>query len=299
MNDDAPSATEPVRPTMADGRPLRISFEFFPPRSESGMESLARVVARLNDARPDFYSCTYGAGGSTREGTRETITRLLALEVNAAPHLSIGGDDQATIFGLLDDYRAMGVHRIVALRGDVPSGMGANRIGHNAQTLVEWIRKHSGDHFHIEVAAYPEVHPDATSVTSDLEFFAAKVAAGANSAITQYFYNPHAYYDFIDRTRQAGIRIPIYPGIMPITNLEGILRFSSKCGADVPRWLVKRLEDYADDEASIRAFATDYLSRMCQELLGNGAPGLHFYTLNRWGISRAICANLGLLAPPP
>ena len=290
---------EPTRPTTTGGSAVRISFEFFPPRSPSAMESLSRVVARLDDAQPDFYSCTYGAGGSTREGTRETITRLLALGVNAAPHLSIGGDEQGTIFELLDDYRHMGVRRIVALRGDVPSGMGTSRIGHNAETLVRWIREHSGDHYHIEVAAYPEVHPDATSAASDMEFFAAKVRAGANSAITQYFYNPHAYYDFMDRAGQAGISVPIYPGIMPITNLEGILRFSAKCGADVPRWLTKRLEDYADDEASIREFATDYLSRMCGELLASGAPGLHFYTLNRWGISRAICANLGLLTPPP
>ena len=281
----------------ADGAPLRLSFEFFPPKSAAGFDSLDRVVARLNETGPAFFSCTYGAGGSTRDGTRETIARLLALGVNATPHLSIGADDQATLFTLLDQYREMGVKRIVALRGDAPSGMGTSRITHNAQSLVSWIRAHSGDHFHIEVAAYPEVHPDAASAEVDLEFFKAKVDAGANSAITQYFYNPHAYYDFLERSTQAGITVPIYPGIMPITSVEGIVRFSSKCGADVPRWILKRIESLADDESALRAFSTDYLTEICAELINNGAPGLHFYTLNRWGIARAICKNLGLEPP--
>lgn len=278
----------------ADGTDFRLSFEFFPPKSESGMDSLTRVVGRLKETAPDFFSCTYGAGGSTRDGTRETIARLISLGVEAAPHLSIGADNQSAVFDLLNRYRDMGVKRIVALRGDIPSGMGTSPISHNAESLVRWIREHSGDHFHIEVAAYPEVHPDATSAESDLEFFAAKAHAGANSAITQYFYNPHAYYDFMDRSVARGIELPVYPGIMPISSLEGILRFSSKCGADVPRWIEKRLASYADDEAAIRSFTTDYLSRMCEELIANGAPGLHFYTLNRWGVSRAICQNLNL-----
>ncbi len=277
-----------------DGSKLRVSFEFFPPKSEAGMESLTRVVGRLNETGPDFFSCTYGAGGSTRDGTRETIARLLGMGVSAAPHLSIGSDSQAAVFELLDRYREMGVNRLVALRGDIPSGMGTARIQHNAESLVVWIREHSGDHFHIEVAAYPEVHPDASSAESDLAFFKAKVAAGANSAITQYFYNPHAYYDFMDRSAAAGIDVPVYPGIMPISSLEGILRFSANCGADVPRWIEKRLASFADDEAATRAFTIDYLSRMCEELIANGAPGLHFYTLNRWGVSRAICQNLNL-----
>jgi methylenetetrahydrofolate reductase (NADPH) len=275
---------------------FRLSFEFFPPKTESGMESLTRVVRRLQETSPTFFSCTYGAGGSTRNGTRETIGMLQGLGVSAAPHLSIGADSQSTIFDLLDRYRDMGVDRIVALRGDVPSGMGSARITHNAESLVRWIREHSGDHFHIEVAAYPEVHPDATSAESDLTYFQAKMAAGADSAITQYFYNPHAYYDFMERISAAGISAPIYPGIMPISSLEGILRFSAKCGADVPRWIQQRLASYADDEAAVRAFTTDYLSRMCEELIEHGAPGLHFYTLNRWGVSRAICQNLGLVA---
>lgn len=275
---------------------LRLSFEFFPPKTEPGMESLARVVERLKETGPDFFSCTYGAGGSTRDGTRETIGLLQSLGVSAAPHLSIGTDSQSAIFDLLDRYRDMGVDRIVALRGDVPSGMGAARITHNAESLVRWIREHSGDHFHIEVAAYPEVHPDATSAESDLDYFKAKVDAGADSAITQYFYNPHAYYDFMERAAAAGISIPVYPGIMPITSLEGIIRFSSKCGADVPRWIQQRLKSCGDDESAIRSFTTDYLSRMCEELIAAGAPGLHFYTLNRWGVSLSICRNLGLVA---
>ena len=273
---------------------LRISFEFFPARNESGLESIDRVVTRLEEVNPAFYSCTYGAGGSTRTGTQRTVERLLALNVNAAPHLSIGSDDQAAVFELLDHYRSLGINRIVALRGDVPSGLGTGRIGHNAESLIRWIREHSGDHFHLEVAAYPEIHPDAASPESDLAYFSAKVAAGANTAITQYFYNPHAYYDFMERCAGAGISLPVYPGIMPINNLEGIVRFSDKCGADVPRWLRKRMEPLADDESALRAFSIDYLSRMCEELLAQGAPGLHFYTLNRWGASRAICRNLGL-----
>ncbi len=287
--------TDTATDKRADG--LRLSFEFFPPKSEAGMESLTRVVGRLQETSPDFFSCTYGAGGSTRDGTRETIGMLQGLGVSAAPHLSIGADPQSTIFELLDRYRDMGVDRIVALRGDIPSGMGAARITHNAESLVRWIREHSGHHFHIEVAAYPEVHPDASSAESDLAYFRAKMAAGADSAITQYFYNPHAYYDFMDRATAAGISAPIYPGIMPISSLEGILRFSAKCGADVPRWIRERLASYAEDESAIRAFTTDYLSRMCEELISQGAPGLHFYTLNRWGVSRAICRNLGLAGP--
>ena len=275
-------------------KPPQISIEFFPPKSEAGFESLERVVGRLNELHPDFYSCTYGAGGSTRTGTRETIERIMALGADAAPHLSIGGDDRSAIFEMLDQYQAMGVKRIVALRGDLPSGMGTARIPHNAESLVRWIREHSGDHFHIEVAAYPEIHPDATSPESDLEFFKAKVDAGANSALTQYFFTPYGYYDFVDRATQAGVTLPIYPGILPITNVEGVLRISSKCGADVPRWLQRRMESLIDDESGLREFGIEVLSRMCEELLGNGAPGLHFYALNRWGATRAICQNLGL-----
>lgn len=273
---------------------LRLSCEFFPPRTPEGVESLDRVADRLGALGPDFFSCTYGAGGSTRQGTRETIERLLRAGKDAAPHLSIGGDDQAAIFALLDTYREMGVRRIVALRGDLPSGVGRARYIYNAQTLVEWIREHSGNFFQIEVAAYPETHPDARSPEEDLDFFAAKVRAGADGAITQYFYNVHAFYDFADRSAAAGVSVPLIPGIMPITNFEGIIRFSEKCGADVPRWLRKRLESLQDDEQGLKSFGIDVVTRLCEDLISFGVPGLHFYTLNRWGATLAICRNLGL-----
>ena len=282
--------------SQRDARKLRLSFEFFPPRTPKGQDSLGRVATRLGELKPDFYSCTYGAGGSTREGTKETVTRLVQSGLSAAPHLSIGGDSRDATYALLDYYREIGVKRIVALRGDLPSGIGRARFSHNAEALVGWIRDHSADHFHLEVAAYPETHPDARSPQSDLEFFKAKVDAGANSAITQYFYNPAAYYDFIERCARAGIRIPIYPGIMPITNYEGLLRFSDNCGADVPRWIRKHLESFGDDEESLKQFGVDVVTRLCEDLLNAGAPGLHFYTLNRWGASRSICQNLGFSA---
>jgi len=275
---------------------LRLSFELFPPRDEQGQDSLSRVVDKLSSLQPNFYSCTYGAGGSTKTGTRDTITRLANQDVPMAPHLSIGSDEKPDTRELLDHYRNAGVNRIVALRGDLPSGSGRARFGHNAQTLVQWIREHSGEYFHVEVAAYPEVHPDATSPSADIEFFKRKVDAGANSAITQYFYNPHAYFDFIERCAQAGVQIPIYPGVMPITNYEGIIRFSDSCGADVPRWIRKRLEAYRDDAQSLKQFGIEVVTTLCSELLDAGAPGLHFYTLNRWGASMAICSNLGLHA---
>ena len=272
----------------------QLSFEFFPPRNEGGQESLQRVAARLSELEPEFFSCTYGAGGSTREGTRETIRQLLGMGLDAAPHLSIGADSKADVFALLDGYQAMGVSRIVALRGDLPSGSGRARFAHNAEDLVGWIREHSGDRFRVEVAAYPETHPDGRSPDEDLGFFCRKVAAGADGAITQYFYNPYAYYDFIERCAKAGITVPVVPGIMPITNYEGIIRFSGNCGADVPRWLCKRLEALQDDEAGLRSFGIEVVTRLCEDLLAAGAPGLHFYTLNRWGASLAICRNLGL-----
>jgi methylenetetrahydrofolate reductase (NADPH) len=277
-----------------DASSLRLSFEFFPPRTTDGQDSLGRVAARLGELEPDFYSCTYGAGGSTREGTKDTITRLIQSGLSAAPHLSIGADSRADTFALLDHYRDTGVKRIVALRGDSPSGIGRARFSHNAEKLVGWIREHSADYFHLEVAAYPETHPDAKSPAADLGFFKSKVDAGANSAITQYFYNSGAYYDFIDRCHKAGIAIPIYPGIMPITNFEGLIRFSDNCGADVPRWIRKHLESFGEDEKSLKAFGIEVVSRLCEDLLAAGAPGLHFYTLNRWGASRSICNNLGL-----
>jgi len=276
----------------SDAHP-RLSFEFFPPRTEGGQASLGRVAEKLNQLNPAFFSCTYGAGGSTRDGTRDTVRQLLGMGIDAAPHLSIGADTQDTVFALLDSYREMGVKRIVALRGDLPSGLGRARFVHNAETLVRWTREHSGGYFELEVAAYPETHPDARSPEEDLGFFQRKVEAGANSAITQYFFNSYAYYDFMERCEQTGIRIPVFPGILPITNYEGLVRISEKCGADVPRWLRKRLEALQHDEAALKDFGVEVITRLCEDLLGAGAPGLHFYTLNRWGASLAVCRNLG------
>ena len=278
---------------------MRLSFEFFPPRTEQGEQSLGNVATKLNDFNPEFFSCTYGAGGSTRLGTREVVTHLGALGMSCAPHLSIGNDTQTEINQLLDTYLTLGVKRIVALRGDLPSGMARSRVVNNAETLVGWIREHSGDRFHLEVAAYPEVHPDARSPAEDLDFFKRKVDAGANSALTQYFYNVQAYFDFVNRCEQANLHIPIIPGIMPLTNYEGIVRFSQNCGADIPRWIAKQLESLSDDEKSLRDFGVDVVTQLCEELLAAKVPGLHFYTLNRWGVSSRICKNLGLDHPDP
>jgi methylenetetrahydrofolate reductase (NADPH) len=283
----------------APARSPRLSFEFFPPRTAEGRDGLAAVAERLGALDPAFFSCTYGAGGSTRDGTRETVRRLLELGYDAAPHLSIGADSEIEIGALLDEYRALGVRRIVALRGDLPSGLGRARFAHNAETLVRWIRAHSGDFFHLAVAAYPETHPDAANPTEDLDYFKRKVDAGANSAITQYFYHPHAYIDFVRRCEHAGLELPVVPGIMPITNYEGIVRFSEGCGADIPRWMRKHLEALRDDPEGLKTFATEAVTRLCEDLLAAGAPGLHFYTLNRWGATLAICTNLGFPSAAP
>ena len=272
----------------------RLSFEFFPPREGDGVSKLMQnVVPRLQSAKPLFYSVTYGAGGSTREGTFETVTALMAAGHQAAPHLSMGADTDDTIVKLLERYREIGVRRIVALRGDVPSGLGRSLRAANAQALVTLIRKHFADHFEIEVAAYPEVHPDAASPELDLDYFIAKVEAGATSAITQYFYSPYAYYDFRERCAARGVSIPLYVGIMPITSVESIVRFSAKAGADIPRWMLKKLESIADDEAAVRDFGCDVCIRLCEELRKADAPGFHLYTLNRWGASRRIVDALG------
>lgn len=270
-----------------------LSFEFFPPRDTAGCERLvSNVATKLAEQKPAFFSVTYGAGGSTRDGTQQTIRQLLEAGYDAAPHLSMGNDDRDDVCGMLDEYAQMGVKRIVALRGDQPSGFSQHRFSNNAEALVRLIREHSGDTFHIEVAAYPETHPDASSAAVDLDFFKRKIDAGANSAITQYFYSADAYEEFLIRCAKAGIEASIVPGIMPIASLEGILRFSQKCGADVPRWLRLALADLADDEKAVQSYAVEYLSRLCEHLITLGAPGLHFYTLNRWGATTRICENL-------
>ena len=273
----------------------RVSFEFFPPREVSSLDSLvSNVASRLSESRPDFFSVTYGAGGSTRDGTFDTVAKLIDSGHDATPHLSIGADSDEEVCALLERYRDIGVKRIVALRGDVPSGMGAPRLKKNAESLVALIRKHFGDSFAIEVAAYPEIHPDAHSPDDDLDFFKRKVEAGADSAITQYFYNPYAYLDFRERCAAAGLTIPIHVGIMPITNFDSIVRFSEKAGADVPRWMLKKLELIRDDETAVRDFGVEVCARLCEDLRAHEAPGFHFYTLNRWGATKRILEQLDL-----
>jgi methylenetetrahydrofolate reductase (NADPH) len=277
----------------------QISFEFFPPKTEAGRGNLLGSTApALLPMGPAFFSVTYGAGGSTRDNTLGTVLDLAARGMEVAPHLSFGNDDAETISGLLDAYRARGIRRIVALRGDVPGdgAAGAGRALVHASDLVAFIRAHSGDHFEIAVAAYPEIHPLATSYDDDVRHLRGKFDAGADSAITQYFFNVDAYLYFIDQCRAAGIERPIHAGIMPIANVAGLARFSQNCGAEIPRWILRRLEGYGDDEDSIRAFGIEVVTRLCETLLENGAPGLHFFTLNQIEPTRQVCLNLGLEA---
>lgn len=271
----------------------RFSFEFFPPRTERGVEKLRGVHRQLASLEPDFFSVTYGAGGSTRDGTRQAVLEINEAGSNVAPHLSIGGTSDQDLLNLLNEYKDAGINRLVALRGDIPSGSGSAGY-HYANELVEFVRKHTGDHFHIEVACYPEIHPQSENYDRDIHFFRKKVDAGANSAITQYFYNPDAYFHFLEHCRKAGLDLPIIAGVMPITNYEKLARFSDKCGAEIPRWIRKRLEAYGDDSESVRAFGIDVVTGLCEKLLEGGAPGLHFYTLNQADVSTEICRNLGL-----
>ena len=258
----------------------RYSFEFFPPKTEAGREKLVATRNELNGLAPDFFSVTYGAGGSTRDNTRGIVLDAKAAGIDVAPHLSFGGDEEEEVLALVEQYRQAGVRRIVALRGDIPSGMGATRLVY-ARELVEFIRKHTGDHFELEVAAYPEVHPDAPSYEQDVAYLKEKLDAGANSAITQYFFNADAYFYFLDACEKAGIDKPIYPGIMPITNYANLARFSRNCGAEIPRWLARKLDGYGQDLESIAAFGEEYVTEMCQILMEGGAPGIHFYTMNQ------------------
>lgn len=274
---------------------LRLSFEFFPPKTDVGQEKLKAVRTELNKLGPDFFSVTYGAGGSTRENTKGAVKAMLAEGLSTAPHLSFGGDDEDSVRSLLNDYKALGVDRLVALRGDTPSGMGGSYQMIYANELVAFIRKHFGDDFHIEVAAYPEIHPEAKDYGTDVRYLKGKFDAGANSAITQYFYNPDAYFYFIEQCAQAGIQQPIYPGIMPITNYRNLARFSDNCGAEIPRWVRKRLEAYGDNQESVAAFGLDLVTELCETLLDNGAPGLHFYTMNQVEPTAAIIRRLGLV----
>ncbi|AJE23205.1 methylenetetrahydrofolate reductase [NAD(P)H] [Azotobacter chroococcum] len=274
----------------------RYSFEFFPTKTEAGHEKLMTVARQLAGYNPDFFSCTYGAGGSTRDRTLNTVLQLDGeVKVPTAPHLSCVGDSKAELRSLLNTYQDAGIRRIVALRGDLPSGMGmASGELRHASDLVEFIRAETGEHFHIEVAAYPEMHPQARHFEDDLRHFATKMQAGANSAITQYFFNADSYFHFVERVRKLGVEQPIVPGIMPITNYSKLARFSDACGAELPRWVRKQLEAYGDDLESIQAFGEQVVTQMCEKLLDGGAPGLHFYTLNQAEPSLAIWNNLGL-----
>jgi methylenetetrahydrofolate reductase (NADPH) len=274
------------------------SFEFFPPKTEDGINKLAATSKALAAVQPRFFSVTFGAGGSTRDRTFETVISLQKNSgIDTAPHLSCISSTRENIREMLNGYRDRGINHIVALRGDMPSGMGEAGEFRYANELVAFIREETGDHFHIEVAAYPEYHPQATSPDKDLENFKRKVDAGASSAITQYFYNPDAYFRFIDRCNSVNINIDIVPGVMPITNYYQLARFSDACGAEIPRWIRKRLEAYGENLESIRAFGEEVVTSLCAQLLEKGAPGLHFYTLNRAAPALAIWNNLGLGTP--
>lgn len=273
------------------------SFEFFPPKTDEGMAKLRATRDELAKLKPRFFSVTFGAGGSTRDRTLETVIGIQKESgIDAAPHLSCIDSTRANIREILKTYIDNGIHQIVALRGDIPSGMREVGELRYANELVNFIRAETGRHFHIEVAAYPEFHPQSANAPRDLENFKRKVEAGADSAITQYFYNPDAYYRFVDSCEKLGLDIPIVPGIMPITNYTQLARFSDACGAEIPRWIRKRLEAYGEDIESIRAFGHEVVTEMCRKLLEAGAPGLHFYTMNQAGPTTAIWNKLGIRA---
>ena len=270
------------------------SCEFFPPKTEPGRVALGITIDELAPLRPAYFSCTYGAGGSTQEGTADTVKEIIRKGHVATPHITCIGSTPEKIKALLDSYIALGIQRIVALRGDLPAGQ--DKAGHflYADQLVAFIRQQTGDHFHIEVAAYPEKHPQAATIEVDLLNFKKKADAGANAAITQYFFNPDAYFRFVEDCAKLNVTIPIVPGIMPITNYKQLARFSEGCGAEIPRWIATRLETYGEDLDAIRAFGLDVTLRLCETLLERGAPGLHFYTLNRSEPTRTIWKQLGL-----
>jgi methylenetetrahydrofolate reductase (NADPH) len=270
------------------------SFEFFPPKTPEGKAKLRATWQELAKLKPRFFSCTYGAGGSTREGTLETVLGIRAAGHEAAPHISCVASTRTDIGEQLERYRTNGIRHIVALRGDLPSGLAASGEFRYASELVEFIRSQTGDWFNVEVACYPEYHPQTRNAADEIRNFKRKVDAGANAAITQYFYNADAYFRFLDEAHAAGIGVPIVPGIMPIGNFSQLARFSEACGAEVPRWLRWKLESFRDDTNAIRAYGLDVVTGLCQQLLAGGAPGLHFYTLNQASLSAEIWKRLGL-----
>jgi len=268
------------------------SIEFFPPKTPEGAEKLRVTRAKLAELQPKYFSVTFGAGGSTQEGTLQTVQEIQAAGHDAAPHLSCVGATRASIRTVLKQYQDSGIRRVVALRGDLPSGYGGAGELRYASDLVEFIRQETGDWFRIEVAAYPEMHPQARSPQDDLQAFARKVGAGADAAITQYFYNADAYFAFVDNVRKLGVTVPIVAGIMPITNYTQLLRFSDMCGAEIPRWVRLKLASFGDDSASIKAFGLDVVTSLCEKLLAGGAPGLHFYSMNQAVPTTAIWQRL-------
>jgi methylenetetrahydrofolate reductase (NADPH) len=272
-----------------------ISFEFFPPNTPVGSDKLKTVVQDLAAVKPEFFSVTYGAGGATREKTLATVRSIADMGFEAAPHLSCIGSTADSIAEILATYRAQGIHRLVALRGDLPSGTAVAGEFRYASDLIEFIRKTQGDDWHIEVAAYPEYHPQQRYAKKDLEHFAHKVKAGASSAITQFFFNPDAYFHFVDEARKLGVTVPIVPGIMPIHNYAKIAQFAQRDGIEIPRWVALKMEGFLDDAASIRAFGVEVVARLCERLVAGGAPGIHFYTLNQSTLSLDVCRALKLL----
>ncbi|QOY94794.1 methylenetetrahydrofolate reductase [NAD(P)H] [Massilia sp. UMI-21] len=268
------------------------SIEFFPPKTDEGAEKLRVVRQKLAELRPKYFSVTFGAGGTTQQGTLQTVLEIQSEGIDAAPHLSCVGGTRDSLRAILQQFQDKGIRRLVALRGDLPSGYGGGGEFRYANELVEFIRKETGDWFHIEVAAYPEMHPQARSPQDDLQAFARKVQAGANAAITQYFYNADAYFDFVDNARKLGVDVPVVPGIMPITNYTQLMRFSDMCGAEIPRWVRNKLASFGDDSASIKAFGLDVVTSLCERLLAGGAPGLHFYSMNQAVATTAIWQRL-------
>ena len=271
-----------------------ISFEFFPPKTDNGRQALRVTRAELAKLKPDFFSVTFGAGGSTREGTFDTIKEIKQDGIDGAPHISCISATKKGVAEMLNDYAELGVKRLVALRGDRPSGVVEIGDFRYANELVEFIRVETGKQFHIEVAAYPEMHPESRSPGKDLEHFKRKIDAGADSAITQYFYAPDAYFEYVEAANKLGINKPIVPGVMPITNYQGLVRFSDACGAEIPRWIRLRLEQYQDDDNALAAFGLDVTTSLCEHLIQGGAPGLHFYTLNKAGPSTEVYRRLNL-----
>jgi len=276
------------------GAARKFSFEFYPPKTEEGAAKLQATVRQLGQLKPDFFSCTYGAGGSTREGTLATVLRIREAGFHAAPHLSCVASTREQLREVIHQYKSHGIRHIVALRGDLPSGLASSGEFRYASELVRFIREETGDWFHVEVACYPEYHPQARKPQQDLQAFKAKIDAGANAAITQYVYNPDAYFHFAEQARALGIAVPIVPGVMPINNFSQLARFSDACGAEIPRWMRLKLEGFGDDAASVKAFGMDVVTDLCDKLLAGGAPGLHVYTMNMAGPASTLWQRLGL-----